>query len=529
MRLRRTEPPNPQTMNTSRGQAFAMERVIMLNRFERTVPILLSSVFLIWTCTRINALAQNQPMSSASSTSEDGSTPIALSSVKLKSALEQLQEGSSSEKARTDPAQPSGNRRSIQPSTLKLIASATPNTNQEASNQAGTVTLDELVQEALERNPSIQATRRAVEAKRAMILPAKTLPEPMIGFQTMGNLIPPTLQRGDPSSARTLAVTQDIPFPGKLALKGKIASMEAEGELWNYEQTRRQVVSDLKLAYYDLFLISKSIDIVQKDKDLLQRFEQIAQAKFRVGQGIQQDVLKAQVEISRLIDRLTVLEQRRGIAEALMTSLLYRPPETPIGKPAPVQKADLRHSIEDLFQIARSNFPGLKMQEREIDRNQFAVQLAQKEFYPDFSVGYNYLNRTASPEMYGLAVNVKVPLYFWRKQRPELESASSSLASAKKQRDNTTSLLYFKLKDSYLVATTSERLINLYGTGVIPQATLSLESATAGYQVGTVDFLTLIDNLVTLLEYELKYYEVLTDFQKALAQLEPLVGVELTR
>jgi outer membrane protein TolC len=235
------------------------------------------------------------------------------------------------------------------------------------------------------------------------------------------------------------------------------------------------------------------------------------------------------VEISKLIDRLTVLEQRREIAEALINNLLYRQPETPVGKPAPVQKAELRYSLDQLNYIAQSNFPMLKMQEREIDRNQYAVQLARKEFYPDFSVGFTYFNRTAVPEMYGLMFSAKVPLYFWRKQRPELESAASSLASAQKQRDSMLSLLYFRLKDSYLMATTSERLIQLYGTGVIPQATLSLESAVAGYQVGKVDFLTLIDNLVTLLDYELKYYEVLIDYQKALAQLEPFVGTELTR
>jgi outer membrane protein TolC len=395
--------------------------------------------------------------------------------------------------------------------------------------EAPTVTLEQLVQEALERNPAIQAARRVVDAKRAMILPAQTLPEPTIAFQTMGELIPPVLQRGDPSSARTISIEQEIPFPGKLGLKGRMAAMEAEAEWWNYEQTRRQVIADVKLAYYGLYLLHKSIEIIQKDRDLLQRFAQIAEARYRVGQGIQQDVLKAQVEVSKLIERLTVLEQRRGIAEALINNLLFRPPDTPLGKLAEVRRAELRHSLDELHQTARLSFPALKMQEREIDRHQYAVRLARKEFYPDFSLGFTYFNRTAVPEMYGLMFRAKIPLYFWRKQRPELESAAASLAGAQKQRESANALLFFKLKDGYLTATTSARLIDLYGTGVIPQATLSLESALAGYQVGKVDFLTLIDNLVTLLDYELKYYEVLVDYQKALAQLEPYVGVELTQ
>jgi outer membrane protein TolC len=188
----------------------------------------------------------------------------------------------------------------------------------------------------------------------------------------------------------------------------------------------------------------------------------------------------------------------------------------------------LRYSLEQLQGMAEANFPELKVREREIDRNQYAVALTQKSYYPDFTLGFTYFERTV-PSMYGYMLNVKVPLYFWRKQRNELESAAFSLESAKKQRENTLATLHASLRDTYLVAGTSERLVNLYGSSVIPQARLALESAIAGYQVGRVDFLALIDSLVTLLDYELKYYEVLTDFQKALARLEPYVGSELTR
>jgi outer membrane protein, heavy metal efflux system len=393
---------------------------------------------------------------------------------------------------------------------------------------AATVTLEQLIQEALDNNPLIQASQNSADAKRSLILPSQTLPDPMFKFQNMGDLWPPTLQEGDPSSARTYGFEQDIPFPGKLGLKGKMTEMEAEAERWNTQQTRHQVIVDLKSAYYDLYLIHKALATIEKDRDLLRQFTRIAEEKYRVGQGIQQDVLKAHVELSKLIDRQMVLEQRRGSSEAQINGLLHRPAGTPLGKPAEVKKAELRYSLEQLQGMAEANFPELKVREREIDRNQYAVELSQKNYYPDFTLGFTYFERTV-PSMYGYMFNVKVPLYFWRKQRNELESAAFSLESAKKQRDNTLATLHAGLRDAYLVAGTSERLVNLYGSSVIPQAKLALESSLAGYQVGRVDFLALIDSLVTLLDYELKYYEVLTDFQKALARLEPYVGSELTR
>ncbi|RMG55023.1 MAG: TolC family protein [Acidobacteria bacterium] len=398
-----------------------------------------------------------------------------------------------------------------------------------ASQAEPVVSLDELIREALANNPQIQAARRMVDAKRFQIQPARTLPDPVIGFQTMGNLIPPTLQSGDPSSARTISITQPIPFPGKLALKGKMAAMAADAERWQYEQVRREVIAQVKTTYYQLYYVTKAIDIVKKDKDLLEKFERIAEAKYQVGEGIQQDVLKAQVEISRLLDRLTVLEERRDALVAQLNSLLYRPPEAPLGRPAEIRQAEFRYSMDQLYRMALTRFPLLKRQQREIDRHEYAVQLAKKNFYPDFEVGFRYFNRTPMPEMYELMFKAKVPLYFWRKQRPALHSAASELASARKRYDQLTALLYFQLKDRYLAATTAARLVELYGTAIVPQATLALESSVAAYQVGKVDFLTLLNNLITLLDYELKYYESLAEYQKALAELEPFVGIELTR
>lgn len=397
------------------------------------------------------------------------------------------------------------------------------------SEADGVATLDELVDTALRQNPSISGARQAVEAKRAKVSPAETLPEPTLSFQSMGDFIPPSIQKGDPSSGRFYGVEQEIPYPGKLGLKGKIATAEAEAEDWNAEATRRQVVSDVKVAYYDLYLMYKSIDVVEKDRGLLLDFAKIAESKYRVGMGSQQDVLKAQVEVSKTLDRLTILEQRKAVSEAKMNSLLYRQSSQPLGRPADFQKAPLRYSLEQLEQLARDGSPKLKTQEKEIDRSQYAVELAKKEYYPDFALGFTYVERDPMKEMYGLMFKAKVPLYFWRNQREELRGSRLTLSSAQKMRDNVITTLSYEVKNEYIIASTSQRLVDLYGTTLLPQARLSVDSALASYQVGSIDFLSLLDSVVTLLDYEIKYYEALTDFQKALARLEPTVGVELTK
>ena len=394
----------------------------------------------------------------------------------------------------------------------------------------GPVSLQALVAEALEQNPEIKAMRRGFDMMRARIPQAKALPEPMLSYGYAGNaaFVPPfDIQKGDPASARMLSFTQEVPYPGKLTIKGKMANVEAEAEWWNYEQVRLNVVAEVKDAYFDLFYLHKAIETVTKNKELVEKFARIAEAGYSVGKGVQQDVLKAQVEISKLTDQLTVLEQRKQTAEARINSLLYREPETPVGRPEEIRPREFTHSLAELNEAALTNYPALKAQRRKIDREQYGVELARKDFYPDFTVGLTYFNRPGMPEMYGVNVGVKIPLYFWQKQRPAVTEATASARAERERLENATSLLFFRVKDRYLAVTTAQRLLKLYGTTIIPQSSLSLESAIAGYEVGKVDFLTLLDNLVTLLNYELGYYEQLSNQEKAIAALEPFVGVNL--
>ncbi len=413
-----------------------------------------------------------------------------------------------------------------QPDSRKL---STPSIEPTRSASAVLV-LGNLIEEALAQNPEIIAMRRNFDMMRARVPQAKALPEPMLSYGYNGNAIPLPpfdIQKGDPASARTISVTQEIPYPGKLAIKGKMANVAAESEWWNYEQVQWNVIAEVKDAYYDLYYLHKAIEVVTKNKDLLEKFTRIAEASYAVGKGLQQDVLKAQVEVSKLIDQLTVLEQRKQTAEARLNSLLFREPETSVGTPTDIKPQDFSLGLLELNQLALSNYPTLKAQQRRIDREQYGVELAKKDFYPDFSVGVTYFNRPGMPEMYGVNVGVKLPVYWGQKQRPAVAEATASAAVEKQRLDSITTVLFFRIKDRLLAATTAQRLVKLYGTTIIPQSSLSLESAIAGYEVGKVDFLTLLDNLVTLLNYELNYYEQLTNVEKAIAALEPLVGLRL--
>lgn len=387
--------------------------------------------------------------------------------------------------------------------------------------------LEDLIEQALENNPEIKSMQRRFDMMRARIPQAKALDDPVLSVAYMGNIAPFYVQRDDPSSGRSISITQDFPFPGKRSLKGKVASSEADAEWWAFEQTRRNVVAEVKDAYFDLYYLRKALVVVSKTKTLLEQFTKIAEARYAVGRGIQQDVLKAQVEFSKLLEQQTVLEQRKQIAEARLNSLLYRKPDSPLSAPAELKPREFVYTLAQLNETAIANYPQLKAQRKKMDSAQYAIQLAKKEFYPDFSVGFTYVNRPAMAEMYGVTFGIKLPIYTAQKQRPALAETSASFEAEKRTLENMVTVLMFKVRDRYLAQNTAARLMKLYSTTIVPQSSASMESAIAGYQVGKVDFLTLLDNLVTLLNYELSYYEQLSNEEKAVAALEPLVGVTL--
>lgn len=387
--------------------------------------------------------------------------------------------------------------------------------------------LDDVIREVLDKNPEAQSARHAVNALERRVPQVKTLPDPVASIGWAGNLTPFSLQQGDPSSYRGVTVSEQIPYPGKLKLRGEIASKEADAAQADYEAVRRRLEAEVKAAYYDYFYFDQAIQTTNRNKELLEKLSKIAEARYRVGKAMQQDVLRSQVEISLLIEKLTVLEQQRATAQARINVFLVRLPESPLPPAADVEPGTVRYSLDELYALAAANDTSVLRNQRMVERDRLGVSLAQKEYMPDLGVSYMYQQRSSLPDMNGVTVSVNIPVFYRAKQRQGVAEASEDLISAEKMRDSRLNEVKFELKQQYLAAKASERLLTLYSKGVVPQSSLALESSMASYQVGTIDFLSLLANFTTLWSYETDYYRQLADYETAIARMESLTGVAI--
>lgn len=392
---------------------------------------------------------------------------------------------------------------------------------------ANAVQLATLLREAMERNPEIQAARRAIDAKRARIPQARAWPDPKLSLSYAGNLLPFSVMSGDPSSSRQIMAEQEIPYPGKTRLRGQIASREADAETFAYEGVWRRVAAEVKQAYFDLYFVDQSLVILDKVRGVLDQFEKVAEVRYSVGKTSQQDVLKAQVEITKLGERRTVLQQMRQTLEAQLDSLRDLPVDTAVGATADLQASPLSYSLDDLETAARTNFPALKQQRTLIEGNRLAVDLARKEVRPNFSVNYAFMQRDAQPDMWGLAFSATVPIFRKSKQDQAAAEAAANLESARRMEQNELTTLRYRVKQEYLQARAAEDLLTLYSKAIVPQSSLALESSLPAYEAGTTDLLMVLSNFSTVLDYELAYREQVANHEKTLARLEELTALEL--
>ena len=394
--------------------------------------------------------------------------------------------------------------------------------------QEAVVHIQDLVDELLRNNPDIRAAQYRLDAAAKRPSQVSTLPEPKLSFTNFGVGHPISRLSDSNFAYQGFGLTQEVPYPGKLALAGEEARKEVESERETYRMVVLHKTAELKVAYYDWFQVTKAIEITRKNRDLLERFERIARARYAVGKGIQQDVLKAQVEQSSLAQQLEILEQKKATIEARIRSLLNT--ERLLCRPAEIKMAVLSAGLEEFLASIDRQAPRLRAKQAMLESRAVGIERSKKEYHPDFAFNFQWL-KTGAPfrDYYMATAEVKLPVYFWRKQRLGVEEAAARFQEARQSYVSARQDLVFMVKDLYLTARTSERLLALYQSGIIPQASLSLESALAGYEVGGVDFLTLLNNFMSLLTYEMQYYEELAKHEQALARLEALVALPLTR
>ncbi|NOQ19348.1 MAG: hypothetical protein GQ571_05175 [Desulfobacterales bacterium] len=390
--------------------------------------------------------------------------------------------------------------------------------------------LQELLREATERNPEIIAAKKKWQSAQDIIGARGALPDPQLSFK---QYVESVETRVGPIK-RAYGLKQKLPFYGKRGLKAEIAAKEAEALKASYETVRQEVVRRIKIAYYELFYLSIIIDITDNEKEILKRFEQIAMIKYETGKGSQQNILKVQVEISRLEDRLLTLLNRKKTAEARLNALLDRPSDHPLKKPVQPEFRDFFYIRQQLIRIARDHRPELKIGDAWIEKSDRALTLAKKDYYPDLTIGANYIEIDEGPLMFSdngqdafnVMFSVNVPI--WRKKiSSQVQSAAKMVTAQKHAYKSILNQTLFEIEDNLFKIETARETSNLYRNVLIPQAEQSLKSAEVGYITGVVNFLDLLDAERVLLKIQFGYWKSYTDYVKRIADMERAVGIEL--
>jgi len=388
--------------------------------------------------------------------------------------------------------------------------------------------LPELIQEVLARNPELVAVRKQWEAATNRITQARSLDDPILSVQLWNVPQPFKATQADNT---IFGLSQNLPFPGKLALKEDVASRSAEMTEQLVRAKERELVARLKQAYYDLFLAQKAVLIHHEQVELLRQFVAIANAKFRGGMGSQADVLKAQVELSLLFQHLPVLEQRRKTAAAMLNTLLDRDTLSPLGLAQEPSQLPINQPLDDLHSFALNDRPELKAAELDVQRSEQSRALAQRQYYPDFNVAFQRFQNYQANDGFGAYVAMSIPFAFWTKPKYDagVQEAEAAVAAAQAQQHTLENLTRFQIDDLLAKLRAIDQVATLYRTTILPQAEQSLESARAGYRAGKGGFLDLIDTQRAWRGFQLEYFKALVDRQNRLAELEQVVGITLDR
>jgi outer membrane protein, heavy metal efflux system len=393
--------------------------------------------------------------------------------------------------------------------------------------------LDMLVAEALENNPEIRAALREREAAAQRVSPAEALDDPVLEAGVINAPLASSPFNREDMTMKMIGLSQRLPFPGKRGLRGAIAARDAESISHGYQETVNRVIRDIKIAYFDLGLTLERIRLIEKNKLIVEDLLHLAVDHYQAGMGSQADALKAQTQVSRIVDELLKLARERPVVEAELVRALGRGANAAVPVPEPPQLQAEHLDLESLRDIALAQRPQLLALQSMVEGNKKALELARKNYYPDFDLRLAYgqrdnmLDGSRRPDMVTLTVAVNLPVWRENKLAPRVAEAAARRDQAQSMFEAQRNEVAASLRQQMAIAEQSLKSAHLYQTTILPQARLTVESALSAYRVNRVDFLTLLDSQMTVFNYEISLATATTSYNKALAEIDLLTGKSL--
>jgi outer membrane protein, heavy metal efflux system len=438
--------------------------------------------------------------------------------------------------------------------TLIALAAVLVVPSTAAAQQTSPVPLAELVAEARASNPEILGARRMADAAAARVPQAGALPDPVLSLGLMNVPAPNFGMRDDEMAMATAQLGQMLPPPGVRAARDAMAREAHRASLLQVDEVELAVVSRLKAAYHGIEFVDRTLEVLARNRALLEDLAEVARARFSVGATPQQDVLRAHTEVTRLDGEVAGMQAERAMAVAEINALLDRPVDTPL---TPIYPEDVYRmataaaergrfviptreqvlgpgfpTLAELQAAAPHQRPALRSQAHRVERARSGVRLAERERLPDVEVMLGYGRVPGMAGMDGAnrvtaMVSVPLPVFASRKQNQMVIEAGHELAAAELERRQMEQEVAAMIAARYAEAARLREQILLLRDGVIPQAQATIESAAAAYQAGRVEFMSLLDAQAMLFMNEIELARMLADFGAALAALEYATGMEL--
>ena len=412
--------------------------------------------------------------------------------------------------------------------TLAVAVNGAPNDSTE------TLSLDEAIEAVIKYNPGLNVFNWKVKRADERLKQAGSWMDPILRFGIINVPIESRVFDQEPMTGKQLSLMQKIPFPGKLGVKADAASYELMAAKEDKLELEGMLVRSVSEDYFNLYFTDQSIRINKENIGLLKSFVEIAETRYSVGRGIQQDVLKAQVSLSKFEEKLINLDFDRKKIVARINTLMNRDPQTPLIIPGTLSKTENVLSESELMELVEESRPLLKAIKHRIKSKKKMAKYSRKLVLPDLAVGVAYTQRDelTAGAMGGadfLSVNVgfSLPIKPGNRQSSKVEESEASVRIFEESYKNALNNVRRDIEINYSDIYKGNELIVLYTERLLPQARQSLNSALSGYQVDKVDFITLLNNQVTLFEHQINYFRILSDYEKSIARLEATVGMKL--